>query len=128
MKTVRIREARPTDCAAVCKRALPRFVGVVCEEDGVKIGTGLIIWVKLPGWEKKRAVVTLDISDRMRQMPRLLHRVGVSLVKAGSVVCKDLYVMEDAEEPSANKWLHRLGFRDTGETIGGERLLKWQKP
>lgn len=118
---VSLREARARDVVKVTKYLLPpQFVGVVAEDEGETIGIGLILWLN------KRPFVTLDITDRLRAMPRLLHRVGVTLVKAGSQHCEELFVMEDSREPTANRWLSRLGFRDTGEIIAGERVLKWK--
>lgn len=119
---VKLRDARARDVVRVTQFALPvLYAGVVAEDDdGEVIGTGLIVWVG------KRPFVTLDITDRLRAMPRLLHRVGKTLVRAGAQNFQELFVMEDSREPSANRWLARLGFGDTGERIAGERVLKWK--
>lgn len=116
---VELREARAVDVVKVTKYALPRFVGVVAEEDGETIGVGLIIFAK-----GRRPFVTFDKSERLRQMPRLMARIGFKLVKAAMQACGEVYVMRDSRELGADRWLDRLGFQPTDERIAGETVWK----
>lgn len=115
---VRLRQARAGDVVAVTKYALPPFVGIVCEEDGVTIGTGLILVIQ------RRPMVTFDMSERMRQMPRIMIRIGFNLVVAGLEAFDELYVVQDSSRAGSGKWLSRLGFAPTEETMSGEKVWK----
>lgn len=115
---VSLRPARARDVVKVTKYGLPKFAGVVAEENGETIGIGLILFID------KRAMVTFDKSDRIREMPRLMTRIGFSLVKAGLAACGEVYVMEDRRETGSAKWLSRLGFKPTDERIAGETVWK----
>ena len=115
-----LREMRPTDVVKFSKYCVPKYVGVMVVEDGKDIGAGVIVW-----GDGNRAFLSLEISDELRKHPAFMHRVAKGLVKAGAET-GELYTIEDADEPTAPKWLERLGFRPTGELINGERVLKWQ--
>ncbi len=117
-----LRPARASDVVKFTRYLVPEhFVGIVCEEGGEVIGLGAIIWGDLG-----RPWVVLDVTPQMREKKLTLHRVGQWIVRAGSQVCGDLYVMQ-GEDETAGRWLHRLGFRPTGETHRGKAVLKWQK-
>ncbi len=116
---VELREARAIDVVKVTRYALPRFVGVVAEEDGEMIGIGLVLFVK-----GRRPFVTFDKTARLRQMPRLMARIGFKLVKAAVQACGEVYVMRNSQEPGSDRWLDRLGFQPTDERIAGETVWK----
>lgn len=116
---VSLRPARAADVVKVTRLGLPKFAGIVAEENGEIIGIGLILFLK-----GRRAMVTFDKTDRIREMPRLMTRIGFSLVKAGREACGEVYVMEDRREEGSAKWLSRLGFKPTDERIAGETVWK----
>jgi hypothetical protein len=118
---VRLRPARAVDIVKFARFAVPlQYVGVAAEQDGKVIGVGVIMW-----GAGDRAWVTLDTTPELRKMPGLLHRVGLALVNAGSQACDELYSLHAGKEPTSERWLTRLGFRDTGELLGKERIFKW---
>jgi hypothetical protein len=113
-----LREMRPTDMVKFSKYCIPKYYGVIAVEDGKDIGAAAIVW-----GDKDRAYLSLEITDELRKHPAFMHRVAKKLTKAGSQT-GELFTIEDADEPSAAKWLERLGFRPTGELINGERVLR----
>lgn len=115
---VSLRPARASDVVKVTRYILPKFAGVVCEEDGETIGTGLVIFVE------GRAMVTFDKTERMRQMPRLMARIGFNLVKAARTACGEVFVVQDGREAGSARWLAKLGFNPTDELISGEKVWK----
>jgi hypothetical protein len=108
--------------ARMAKYALPQFYGVVGVLDGKDIGAGAIVW-----GDGRRPYLCMEITDTLRAHPIFMHRVAKSLIKAALAVCGELYTIESADEPTAQRWLQQLGFVPTGEFINGERLLTWQK-
>lgn len=115
---VRVREARASDVVKVTRLALPQFAGIVVEEDGETIGTGLVLMIK------GRPMVTFDMTERLRQMPMVIGRFGFALVNAGMKAFGELYVMQDQEEEGSARWLRRLGFQPTEELLAGEKVWK----
>lgn len=115
---VSLRQARASDVVRVTKFALPPAAGLVAEENGETIGTGLILVVN------GRAIVTFDMAERMRHYPRLFVRIGFMLVEAGIQAFGELFVVQDSREPGSMKWLKRLGFTPTDETMSGEQVWK----
>jgi hypothetical protein len=115
---VKLRPARARDVAKVTRYGLPKFVGVVAEENGETIGIGLILFID------GRAMVTFDKTERLRQLPRLMTRIGFILVKAGRKACGDLFVIQDAHEEGSERWLAKLGFQPTDERMAGEKVWK----
>lgn len=115
-----LREMRPTDMVKFSKYGMPRYYGVMLQEDGEDIGAGAIVW-----GDKDRPFLCLEITDRLRARPSFMHRVAKKLVYAGVQACGELFVIEEKDEPTSPKWLDRLGFKPTGELMNGERLLQW---
>ncbi len=114
-----LREMRPTDVVKYTKYCVPKYYGVVVVEDGKDIGAGAVVW-----GDGNRAFLSLEITPELRKHPVFMHRVAKSLTKAGSKT-GELYTIEDSGEPTAPKWLERLGFRPTGELMNGERVLRY---
>lgn len=115
-----LRPARAMDMVKFTKYVLPRhFSGIVCEEDGEVIGLGAIIVGDLG-----RPWVVLDMTERMRHKKVTLHRVGRQIVKAGLQVFDAVYVLQSQTEPTAKRWLERLGFKETGELHRGEIVMR----
>ncbi len=117
-----LRPARARDVVRFSKYVLPRFVGVVAELEGAFIGAGVVIW-----GDGNRPFLCLEITDELRKRPKFLHRTTLDLINAVAPNVDFLYTMESAKEPTANRWLRRLGFQDTGETLNGERVMSWRK-
>ena len=115
---VSLRPARARDVVKVTRYIMPKFAGVVAEEDGETIGTGLVIFIE------GRAMVTFDKSERMRQMPRLVSRIGFNLVKAARQACGEVFVVQDSREEGSARWLEKLGFKPTDEIISGEKVWR----
>jgi hypothetical protein len=119
---VTVRNARPTDVARYCKYVMPReFVGRIAEKAGEPIGGGLIVFFNDQGW------VSFEGTEELKKHKMVILREGKRLVGAAQQVVDELYTLEDAEELAGSKWLEWLGFRPTGETVKGFRVLKWQR-
>jgi hypothetical protein len=120
---LKLRRARARDIVKFTRFAVPRnFYGIVAEEDGELIGAGVLLHGALD-----RMWVALEITDKLRERPIVMHRIGKALVAAAVTAGEELYVMQDQSEPTSQRWLDRLGFRDTGEVFEGERVLKWHQ-
>jgi uncharacterized protein (DUF736 family) len=117
-----LRVMRATDMVRFTRYALPKFYGVVVMMDGAEIGAGAIVW-----GDKGRAYLCLEISDALRKKPIFMTKVAHSLIAGATSGGGELFTVEDAEEPTSPEWLSRLGFVDTGEKIGKERVLSWRK-
>ncbi|MGH2619885.1 MAG: hypothetical protein ACRDHG_04860 [Anaerolineales bacterium] len=123
MPAIAVKEARARDIAKFTGIAIPglQFVGLTATENGKPIGLGVIVW-----GNGGRPFVSLEITERLRTMPFLLHRLAKALVSAGAQACPELYAIEKAIEPTSARWLTRLGFEPTEEMLAGERVWQWR--
>lgn len=120
----KLREMRATDMVRFSRVKLPQFYGVVVELDGREIGAAAVFW----GDKKdRRPFLCLEITDELRTRPLFMNRVGKAIIAAAVKASGRLYTIESADEPTASRWLNWLGFEPTGETIKGERVLRWQQ-
>lgn len=119
-----VREARPRDVQKFCRIVAPSwFIGVVAEDEaGDAIGAGWVVW-----GDENRAWVCFEGGSEIRAHKTLIARWSLRLVRAAQTTCNELYTIEDRSELNGSRWLEWLGFRDTGETRHGNRILKWQK-
>lgn len=118
-----IRLARPTDVQKRLKYMVPDdFVGYVVEKEGRFMGMGWVIWAS-----DGRPFVFFEVADEARALKVRIARWSVRFLDAVKKVCDELYVIEDASEPGSTKWIEWLGFEDTGETVKGLRVMKWQQ-
>lgn len=116
------RPMRRTDMVKESRFIVPKFVGVVVMHEGRDIGSGSIVW-----GDDDRPYLSLRITDELRKFPVFMVKTARKLIEATIQVNGELYTLEDKEEPTAPRFLEFLGFVDTGETIQGERVLKWQR-
>jgi len=118
-----VREARPTDVHKFCRIVAPLwFVGVVAEKDRDVIGAGWVIW-----GDENRAWLCFEGGSEIKAHKALIARWSWRLVQAARAACDEIYTIEDPSELKGSRWLHWLGFRDTGEVRRGNKVLKWQK-
>lgn len=117
-----IRPARARDILRFSRFTIPQFVGWVGEEDGKFLGASVVVW-RTP----EMPILCLEITPELRRRRMLLHRFARQFIDTVAKQLEVLYTMESPEEPTANRWLKRLGFEDTGERLNGERLYRWRK-
>lgn len=110
---------RARDCVRFSKYIVPKFVGYVGSVEGKDVGAVAIVWDA-----KERPYLCFEISDTLRHSPLLMHRWAKKMIAAGLQACGELYAVEDSKEPTAPKWLARLGLKPTDETLKGERLWR----
>ena len=116
-----IREARADDILRFSRYTIPQFIGLVAEEDGRFIGACVVVW------RDKRPILCLELTQELRRRRVFLHRCAAVFIGTVAKSLDVLYTMESPAEPTANRWLRRLGFEDTGELLNGERLFQWRK-
>jgi hypothetical protein len=112
---------RAKDVVKFSRFYVPRFIGYVAEREGEFLGAVCIVWGK-----NDRAFLCLELSDEIRRRPILMNRYGKMMIKAAHQAGTELYTIESSAEPSAPRWLQRLGFRPTDELQGLERIWRWQ--
>ncbi len=113
---------RARDMVKESRYILPKFVGVVVMNEGRDIGSGSVVW-----GDGDRPFLCLRISDELRRFPVFMVKTARQLIAATMQAAGELYTVEDKDEPTSRRFLEFLGFVDTGETINGERVLKWQR-
>lgn len=65
------------------------------------------------------------MNDHARRYPAAIHRAGLLTMKMiRDMKLRRVVAQADPEQPSAERWLERLGFRPT--TIRGETVWVWQ--
>lgn len=120
--SVTIRPATADDYLAQCGEEPPARVRAwAAEVDGRLIGVGGVCLP--PGLPP---VAFVDISEEARRYPVALHKTGLrfmSQVKHWGL--KTVIATCDDESETANRWLVRLGFIDTGNVSDGRRIYKW---
>ena len=121
MATPELRDMRATDIVKHSRYVVPRFAGVVAEIDGREIGAAAIVI-----GDGGRPFLCLEISDELRRYPNFMHRVALKMTQAGVEQMGSLYTIMDENEPTSERWLNRLGFADTGETVEGRKVFKWR--
>lgn len=109
---------RARDVVKFTKICVPQFFGVVAVEDGEDIGHCAIIW-----GDKGRPYMCLEITEKLRQKPVFMVKVAKDVINA-AIQSGELFALEDKEEPTSQRLLAFLGFRDTGEVMNGERVLR----
>ena len=72
-------------------------------------------------------LVFFEVAEEARALKVRIARWSVRFLDAVKKVCDELYVIEDTSEPGSTKWIEWLGFEDTGETVKGLRVMKWQQ-
>lgn len=84
--------------------------GIVAVKDGKVIGAG--------GLAFKNGVVCAfaDLTDEVRPFKTMIHRTAVRFLKEARKRHRRIYVEMDEQEPTAERWLTRLGFRKVGES------------
>ena len=117
------RRMRARDMAEQAKYVLPKFYGEVVVKDGRDIGSVSIVWMP----HDRRPFLCLQITDELRKAPVFLVKIGKRFIAAAMSTEGQLFTLEDKEEPTSRRFLEYLGFKPTGETIEGERVLTWQK-
>jgi hypothetical protein len=117
-----LRPMRRSDMVKESRFIVPKFVGVVIVHEGRDIGSGSIVW-----GDGGRPYLSMGITDEFRKFPVFMVKTAKMLIEASMQANGELYTVEDKEEPTAPRFLEFLGFVDTGETIQGERVLKWQR-
>jgi hypothetical protein len=121
---ITVRQARPTDVQKFSRYIMPpNFIGVVAEDETKEIiGAGWIVW-----GDQDRPWVCFEGTEAMRPHKQTVARWSLRLLRAAQQTCDELYTIEDTQDLRGSRWLEWLGFRPTGETIKGLRVLKWQK-
>lgn len=116
------RPMRRSDMVKESRFLIPKFVGVIIMHEGRDIGSGSIVW-----GDGGRPYLSMRVTDEFRKFPVFMVKTAKRLIAASLEVNGEIYTVEDADEPTAPRLLASLGFVDTGETINGERVLKWQR-
>lgn len=122
MGTPTLRKMRAVDMVKLSKITIPKFYGVVVVDDGEEIGSGAIVW-----GDGGRAYLCLEITERLRQKPVFMVRTAKALINAAKETGVELYSVEAVSEKTSERFMSFLGFKPTGETKNGERVLKWQQ-
>jgi len=118
-----VRIARAVDVVKRTRYLCPDdFTGTVVELNGEFMGMGWIVW----GSDDK-PYVFFEASEKGREYKSTIARWSIRFLNAAKRVEDELYTIEDETEPGAAKWIAWLGFKDTGETVKGHRVLKWQR-
>ena len=119
--TPHLRDMRAVDLVKITKIVLPPFVGWVIMLGDEEIGYGCVVWTP-----DGRAFLNFDITDKLRKFPVFIHRTARKIIFAAAQVGA-VYALEDRNEPTAAGWLKKLGFEFTGEIVGEERIMAWQR-
>ena len=118
------REMRARDMVKLSRHMLPRFYGEVVLHEGKEIGAVSVIFIEEM---KYRPLLCLDITPELRKFPKFLVQIGRRFIKDAVAEYGEILTAEEADgEPTAKRFLEFLGFADTGETLNGRRVLKWQ--
>lgn len=118
MSAPKLRDMRARDMVKFSRYTVPRFAGVIAELDGKEIGAAAIV-IGIGG----RPFLSMEITDTLRRFPIFMHRTAKRLTDVGVSQLGALYAIEASIEPTAERWLQRLGFVLTDELIGGERVF-----
>jgi hypothetical protein len=107
---------RYRDMARFSRYYLPDdFVGWVGEQDGAIVGAVCIVFLDRP-------ILCFEMTPGLRSERFLLHRWAKMMIRAGLQACGELWTQQASDEPTAERWLRRLGFLPTDEYRNGERL------
>lgn len=119
------RDMRARDMVKLSRHTLPRFYGEVVLHEGREIGAVSVIFIEEM---KYRPLLCLDITPELRKFPKFLVQIGRRFIREAVEEYGEILTAEEAEgEPTAKRFLEFLGFADTGDTLNGRRVLKWQK-
>lgn len=115
---IEVRPASREDIVAFCgdcRQTVRAYVGV---QNGEVIALGGLSFIR------GRVVAFCDLGDQARHHPKTLHQVARRVMKkALDAGYKHVFALRDEGEPTAPRWLTRLGFRPIDET---ERVYLWQ--
>jgi N-acetylglutamate synthase-like GNAT family acetyltransferase len=117
-----IRHSTQADIDAMMSAPLPcRVRSLTIEVDGRVLGIGGIAY--LPNGE---VGVFSELTDEVRQdYPVTLHKAGRRLMAMiRDLGLKKLVATTDPEAKTPQRWLERLGFEATGETLGGRMVFR----
>lgn len=116
-----LRPVTPDDVLQFVGEPSPyRMRGLAGVVDGEVIGLGGI--ALLPD---QTAIAFVHLSDEARKHPILLHRAALTtLADAKARGIRKIIAMADDDQPAAERWLIRLGFRR--EEIEGMKVYTWQ--
>lgn len=117
-----VRPARPRDILRFSRFVMPRFVGYVAEDEEGFAGMGAIIW-----GEQKKPFICTEIAERLRGKRYFLHRNALWFMTTVAPHFDVVYAQASSNEPTSLRWLKRLGFEETDETMNGERVLTWRR-
>lgn len=119
---MQIRPMRARDIVKFSRFHIPEFIGYIGEtSEGEFLGAVAIVWGK-----NDRAYLCLELTEAIRRKPILMNKWGKAMIRAAKEAGCELYTIESANEPTASRWLKRLGFVPTGEFQGSEGVWKWQ--
>lgn len=118
---ITLRPMKNRDMARLAKYQLPKFFGVVFVEDGKDIGSGAVVF------DQGRALLSLEITDELRQKPLQIIKVGKKLIEGATQNGGELFAVQQDDEPTAGRLLGFLGFKPTNEMKNGGRIYQWQR-
>lgn len=106
MADLEVRTATREDAIALmgsCPHTMKAFVGVL---DGKPIAIGGL------SYQRGRVVAFCNLSDDMRKRPVALHKAARAVMRAAlDSGHRYIFAERDPDEPTAARWLERLGFR-----------------
>lgn len=106
MARIVVRPATREDVIAFtgsCPHTVQAFVGLL---DGEPVALGGLSFIK------GNVVAFCNLSDEMRKHPKTLHKAAMAVMKAAlSTGYRHVFALRDENEPTAPRWLERLGFR-----------------
>lgn len=104
-----VREATRADLEQFCGRVGPSVKGVVAVLDGKIIGAA--------GLAFKDGVVAIfcDTTEAVKPFKTLLHRGAIRFLAEAKKHHRFIIAEMDCNEPTAERWLRRLGFEPVTE-------------
>lgn len=98
-----------------CRSSVEAYVALV---DGKPVGLGGLLF------DRGRVFAFSDLSDAVRKYPKTIHKAALAVMR----VARDgghryVFATRDANEPTAMRWLARLGFRPVDSDA---RLMLWR--
>lgn len=115
---------RPTiaaDLAAVTDQPLPaRIQGITAEVDGRVLGIGGF------SFRDGSIVAFVAMNEEARRYPAAIHRAGLAAMELARRNRFPVVVAEaEPDNPAAERWLVRLGFRRT--MVAGREAFVWER-
>lgn len=99
-----------------CRHTMKAFVAI---HDGEPIALGGLAFIK------GRVVAFCDLGDgQAKQRPKTLHKAALAVMKAAlESGHRYVFAERDIEEPTAARWLSRLGFKPIDDN---GMVMLWQ--